>query len=100
MIFVLTKIIILSLPSPLPYHTANGKTESAGTVTLRADIRRGRIQGVTVCSRTSSSRPPVATCDASEDVAMRARVVARTEKVEETKYQPTPVGNYLYATIP
>ena len=69
-------------------------------VMLREDIRRVRTQVMTVRSRTSSSRPPKANCDAFVDVAIRATVVARTEKVEETKYQPTPVGNYLYATIP
>ena len=100
MIFVLTKIIILSLPSPLPYHTANGKTESAVIVSQRVDTRRTRMQVVSVHVRASSSRPPKANCDAFVDVAIRATVVARTEKVEETKYQPTPVGNYLYATIP
>jgi len=41
----------------------------------------------------------VTTRDAFVDVAKRATVVARTEKVEKTKYQPTPVGNYLYTTI-
>ncbi len=68
--------------SPLPYHTANGKTVPAVIVTLRVDVRRDRIQEVTVRSRTSSSRPPVAICDASVDEATRAVVVARTEKVE------------------
>ena len=67
--------------SPLPYHTANGKTGSAVIVILRADNRRVRIQVVTVGSRASSSRPPVAICDACVDVAIRAIVVARTEKV-------------------
>ncbi len=68
--------------SPLPYHTANGKTVPAVIVILRADTRRVRRQVVTVCSRASSSRPPVAIGDASEDVAIRALVEARTEKVE------------------
>ena len=68
--------------SPLPYHTANGKTAPAVIVTLRVDTRRVRTQVATVCSRTSSSRPPVAIGDASEDVAIRALVEARTEKVE------------------
>ncbi len=45
-------------------------------------MRRARTQVVTVCSRTSSSRPPEAICDASDDVATRAIVDARTEKVE------------------
>ncbi len=67
---------------PLPYHTANGKTVPAVIIILRVDIRRVRTQDVTVGSRTSSSRPPEATCDASVDVAIRASVVARTEKVE------------------
>ena len=71
--------------SPLPYHTANGKTVPAVTVTLRADTRRARRQVVTDCSRTSSSRPPVAICEASVDAASRATVVARTEKVEKSK---------------
>lgn len=62
-------------------HTANGKTVPAVIVILRVDIRRVRIQVVTVCSRASSSRPPVAICDAFVDVAIRAIVVARTEKV-------------------
>ncbi len=35
-------------------------------------------------SRTSSSRPPVAICDACVDAAIRAIVVARTEKVEKS----------------
>ena len=74
-------VAVYYLSTSLPYHTANGKTESAGTVTLRADIRRGRIQGVTVCSRASSSRPPEAICDTFVDVAIRAIVAARTEKV-------------------
>ena len=47
-------------------------------------MRRARTQVVTVCSRTSSSRPPEAICDASDDVATRAIVVARTEKVEKS----------------
>ena len=64
------------------YHTANGKTEPAVIVTLREDTRRERIQVATECSRTSSSRPPEAIRDASVDVAIRALVVARTEKVE------------------
>ena len=64
--------------SPLPYHIANGKTVPAVTVILREDNRRGRIQAVTVGSRTSSSRPPVAVGDAPEDVAIRAMVAART----------------------
>lgn len=68
--------------SPLPYHTANGKTVATGIVILRADTRWVRIQGVTVCSRTSSRWPPVAICDACEDVAIRATVETRTEKVE------------------
>ena len=67
--------------SPLPYHTANGKTVTAGIVILRDDSRRGRTQAVTVCSRPSSSRPPVAIGNAPVDVAIRAIVVARTEKV-------------------
>ena len=46
--------------SPLPYHTANGKTVPAVNVTLRVDTRRVRTQEVTVRGRTSSSRPPVA----------------------------------------
>ncbi len=68
--------------SPLPYHTANGKTEPAVTVALREDTRRVRTQVVTVRSRTSGSRPPEANCDAFVDVAIRAIVAARTEKVE------------------
>ena len=72
--------------SPLPYHTANGKTASAVIVILRVDTRRARTQVVTVGSRTSSSRPPVTTRDAFVDVAIRARVVARTEKVERISY--------------
>ena len=75
-------IDILLLFSPLPYHTANGKTVPAVIDILREDTRRVRIQGVTVRSRASSSRPPVAICDASVDVAIRASVVAHTEKVE------------------
>lgn len=71
------------LLSPLPYHTANGKTVTAVTVTLRVDNRRARIQVVTACSRTSSSRPPDAIGDAYVEVAIRAIVVARTEKVEK-----------------
>jgi len=73
----------LAMFSPLPYHTANGKTASAVIVILRVDTRRARTQVVTVGSRTSSSRPPVAIRDASADEASRAMVVARTEKVEE-----------------
>ncbi len=69
--------------SPLPYHTANGKTVAAVNVILRDDNRWGRKQAVTVGSRTSSSRPPVAIRDAVVDAAKRATVVARTEKVEE-----------------
>ncbi len=64
-----------------PYHTANGKTVPAVIVILREDSRRGRRQVVTVGSRTSSSRPPVAIRDAYADVTIRATVVARTEKV-------------------
>ena len=74
-----------SFLSPLPYHTANGKTVPAVIVILREDSRRGRRQVVTDCSRTSSSRPPVAICEASVDAARRAIVVARTEKVEKTR---------------
>ncbi len=92
--------IFIYILSPLPYHTANGKTVSAVIVILRADSRLVRTQVVTVGSRASSSRPPVARRDACVDAAIRAIVVARTEKVEKTKHQPTPVGNYLYATIP
>ena len=55
-------------------------------VTLRVDTRRVRTQVATVCSRASSSRPPVAIGDASEDVAIRALVEARTEKVERISY--------------
>ena len=72
--------------SPLPYHTANGKTVAAVIVTLRENIRRVRRQVVTVCSRTSSSRPPVAISDAPVDVTIRAIVEARTEKVEDSGY--------------
>ena len=68
--------------SPLPYHTANGKTVPAVKVSLRVDIRRVRIQVVTECSRASRSRPPITIRDASVDVAIRAIVAARTEKVE------------------
>ena len=64
----------------LPYHTANGKTETAVNVSLRGDTRRVRKQEVTVGSRISSSRPPDAICGAYEDVAIRAIVVARTER--------------------
>ena len=71
-----------SLFSPLPYHTANGKTVPAVNVTLGVDTRRVRTQEVTVRSRTSSSRPPETIRDACADVAIRAIVVARTEKVE------------------
>ncbi len=39
---------------------------------------------MTVCSRISSSRPPAAICDACVDAAIRAIVVARTEKVEKS----------------
>lgn len=67
--------------SSLPYYTANGKTVPAVIVILRVDIRRVRIQVVTVRSRISSSRPPVAIWDASVDDATRAIVEARTEKV-------------------
>ena len=73
----------LAMFSPLPYHTANGKTVPAVTVTLREDNRRIRAQVVTMSSRTSSSRPPVAKRDAFVDETIRAIVVARTEKVEE-----------------
>ncbi len=45
-------------------------------------MRRTRIQVVTVHIRASSKRPPVAICDAFVDVATRAKVAARTEKVE------------------
>jgi len=71
--------------SPLPYHTANGKTVPAVIVILRADIRGARIQEVTDRSRASGSRPPVAMCDTYVDVAIRAIVEARTEKVEKTR---------------
>ena len=64
----------------LPYHTANGKTVPAVIVILRADIRRVRNQVVTVRSRTSSSRPPVAMSGTYVDVAIRAIVEARTER--------------------
>ena len=53
-------------------------------VMLREDIRRVRTQVMTVCSRTSSSRPPEANCGAFVHVAIRAIVAARTEKVKET----------------
>ncbi len=75
-------VAVYYLSTPLPYHTANGKTVTAVIVTLREDIRRVRTQVVTVCSRISSSRPPAAICDACVDAAIRAIVVARTEKVE------------------
>ncbi len=42
------------------------------------------MQVVSVHVRASSSRPPKANCDAFVDVATRATVVARTEKVEKT----------------
>ncbi len=64
-----------------PYHTANGKTVPAVIAILRADIRRARTQVVTVRSRASSSRPPVAIRDAFVDAAIRAIVDTRTEKV-------------------
>ena len=51
-------------------------------VILRADIRGARIQEVTDRSRASGSRPPVAMCDTYVDVAIRAIVVASTEKVK------------------
>ena len=75
-------VAVYYLSTPLPYHTANGKTVTTVIVTLRVDIRRVRTQVVTERSRTSNSRPPAAICDAIVDVAIRATVVARTEKVE------------------
>ncbi len=75
-------VAVYYLSSPLPYHTANGKTVPAVIVILRADSRLVRTQVVTVGSRASSSRPPVARRDACVDAAIRAIVVARTEKVE------------------
>ncbi len=69
-----------SFLSPLPYHTANGITVSAGIVKLRGDIRRARKQAVTARSRANSGRPPVASCDTFGDEANRANVEARTEK--------------------
>lgn len=46
-------------------------------------MRRARNQVVTVHVRASSSRPPVAIRDTCVDVAIRATVAARTEKVEK-----------------
>ena len=86
--------------SPLPYHTANGKTEPAVMVILRVDSRWERTQAVTVCSRTSSSRPPVATCDAYVDVTIRANVVARTEKVERYVDSFTSFYFHLWEATP
>lgn len=62
-------------------YTADGKTVSAVIVILRVDIRRVRIQVVTVRSRIASIRPPVAICGTIVDVAIGTIVVARTEKV-------------------
>ena len=77
--------------SPLPYHTANGKTVTTVIVILRDDICRVRNQVVTTRSRTSSGRPPEAIRDAYVDVAIRVKVVARTEKVEKspTSWHPS-----------
>ena len=65
-------------------YTADGKAVTAVVVILRVDIRRVRIQVASVCGGITSIRPPVAICDTIVDVAIRAIVVARTEKVTKT----------------
>ena len=86
--------------SPLPYHTANGKTESAGSIIMVIDARWVTIYTVAIWVLTSDSWPPKTKYDARVDITMAMNVIARTEKVERYVDSFTSFYFHLWEATP